>query len=139
MRLRKTSRAPSAEINIAPLIDVVFLLIIFSMLVSQFVRVQAEELELPEATTGERPAEITPRQLVVNISADGSVVSNGRPRDQAALVQLLADHAASHADPQVLIRGDRASAWGVARDVMAACARRGMDKVRVAVTEAHAE
>lgn len=132
MRLRRTSRRPEAEINIAPLIDVVFLLIIFSMVVSQFTKVQSEEIELPEASQGDA-ADLAPApRLIVNVSADGNVVVDGRPVAPAELDTLLAGLGP---DPEVVIRGDRATAWRTVRRIMQACAARGISKVKVAVTE----
>ena len=56
MRLRKRKPEYGCEINIAPLIDVVFLLIIFFLTVSHITQLQVEPLSLPEAEEGPEEA-----------------------------------------------------------------------------------
>lgn len=55
--------------NLTPLIDVVFLLLIFFMVSSTFLETSAIEIKLPEAT-GKAPEE-SPEALLVKIKADG--------------------------------------------------------------------
>ena len=73
MRLRKRIQLHSYEIGIAPLIDVVFLLIIFFMVVSQFTQIEIEALELPPATQGERPSDPLDKQIILNVHRDGCI------------------------------------------------------------------
>ena len=91
MRLRKTKRTYGCEINIAPLIDVVFLLIIFFMTVSQISRVEVEDLVLPEAAAGQPRPPV--RRLIVNVHATGRRVVSGQDRSMASLARMLADAA----------------------------------------------
>jgi len=67
-------RAPSHPgrgaigLNMTPMIDVVFLLIIFFLVSSHLARQEVElQLDLPEAGTGERPAEDDTRRVIVNV------------------------------------------------------------------------
>jgi len=64
-------------VNITPLIDVVFLLLIFFMVSTSFTRETQIELELPKAT-GEQ-LEIKPNVIEVSIDAEGNFYVNKKP------------------------------------------------------------
>ena len=68
---RKTSKV---ELNVAPLIDIVFLLLIFFMLASTFLRPESIDLTIHKSNTNLAPPE-TP--LIVRISADETISLNG--------------------------------------------------------------
>ena len=135
MRLIRTRRKPRCEVNLTPLIDVVLLLIIFSMVVSQFKRLQAEDLKLPEAHAWQSPAAATSGRIVVNVLADGRMVVFGREHTLDSLAALLAGEADRVGAPavRVVIRGDRRSDWPHASAVLTRCARLGIRNVKVAV------
>ncbi len=73
-----------SHLDIAPLIDIVFLLLVFFMLTSTFLVPEAIELELPEASSS-NVAEITP--ITVALKRSGEISLNGKP---VALEQLRA-------------------------------------------------
>jgi len=137
MRLRKPQRPFGSEINIAPLIDVVFLLIIFFMTVTQFAHVELEDaIEPPEARP---PADNSPLpgRLVVNVHADGRIVVLGQTRTQQQLDELLTDllKGRQPGDVSVLVRGDRRLPWRTAASILSACSARGINRVRVATVK----
>ena len=134
MRLRKAQRAYGYEINIAPLIDVVFLLIIFFMTVSQITRVEVTPLELPQAKTSEPPRM---GRLVINVREDGRISCEGRAYTLESLQAMLTAGAAQRkpGDVSVLIRGDRRLPWATAARILQACAAGRIDRVHIAVVE----
>jgi biopolymer transport protein ExbD len=138
MRLHKAKRRYGAEINMAPLIDVVFLLIIFFMCVSQFTRIEVENLKLPEARAGEEEIPGPSGPVIVNVHEDGRIVYNGADYVVAALgAELKAKYKDTppEALPPVVIRGDRRLEWRKAAEIMKACAGAGLGRVRVAVVD----
>ena len=85
-----------SHLDIAPLIDIVFLLLVFFMLTSTFLVPEAVELQLPESAT----AEVTDTPAVtVTLDAQGGITLNGEPVTldglRPALTPLLADQAAT--------------------------------------------
>ncbi len=137
MRLRKTFHRPGYQINIAPLIDVVFLLIVFFLVVSQFTRIEVEPLELPQARTETKDTSPAPRPVIVNIDRDGIIMVAGVTHSEGSFGYLLQEHLerSNAGDVSVLVRADRMSDWGVVRQVMAQCARKGIYRVKVAALE----
>ena len=76
MKFARTGRDRSLIVEITPMIDVVFLLIIFFMTTAQFARETRAELDLPQQA-GEQDEETEEAGLVVNITADGELIING--------------------------------------------------------------
>lgn len=71
------ARREELSINLTPLIDVVFLLLIFFMITTTFTRDSQLEINLPEASAGESVSE-EQRQIEVMISAEGLYSINGQ-------------------------------------------------------------
>ncbi len=71
----RSRRRESPQINLTPLIDVVFLLLIFFMVSTTFTRESQLRIQLPEAVAS--PAEMADDELVVLIESDGSYAING--------------------------------------------------------------
>ncbi len=94
--------------NITPLIDVVFLLVIFFLVATHFVQYDtAEAVELPQATTADGQSG-TPRRLVVTITADEELLVKGEPVTLATIAQMIADDTqVRSADYEVRIRADQ--------------------------------
>ena len=100
----------SAE-NVVPLINVVFLLLIFFMLAGSLRPVEPFPVELPEASSGElEPGERdTEETSVLFVGADGELALDGRRLDEDALVASLASRSG---DDSLQLRADaRIPAW----------------------------
>ncbi len=135
MRLTRTRRKFGCEVNITPLIDIVFLLIIFSMMVSQFTKLQAEKLLLPAAHAGRDPRGGAGGRIVVNVMPTGRIVVSGRRRSAESLGRLLAVEARRRGagNVRVVIRSDRRTPWAAVGPILQACAARQIARVKVAV------
>ena len=87
MRLSKSQRSHSVVFNLTPMIDIVFLLIIFFMTVSQITRVIDQPMSLPlvesGATGGHRST------VTININRDGQIVVSGKTIPLDRTIQIL--------------------------------------------------
>lgn len=111
---------PEEGFNLTPLVDVVFLLLIFFLTATTFQKDEVEmDLELPEATSG------APRGasdvLVIQVAKDGTLLADGRSVTLQALRQKLKAAAARNKDQKVSIRGDRRTQFGPVATVLDAC------------------
>jgi biopolymer transport protein ExbD len=131
--LHKSSRR--LGINMTPMIDVVFLLIIFFLVSSHLVRQETQmELALPVAASGdEEQPEQTPR-VTVNVDENGTLWVAGQrvPSDQLA-TQLSAALENQGEDLEVRIRGSRDASYGSVEPIMLACTKVGIWNVKYAV------
>jgi biopolymer transport protein ExbD len=137
MRLRKAKRQYGCEINIAPLIDVVFLLIIFFLTVSHIIKVQVEAVTLPESTEGEKSEQLTGARVIINVHKDERIVVAGEICERNSLEQILrTEMGRSGGDGlSVLLRADREVLWARTSEIMQICRRLGINDVTIAVIE----
>ncbi len=137
MRLRKRLHLSGIEINIAPLIDVVFLLIIFFMVISQFTQIEIEALDLPEARQGDHPTDPLDRQIIINVHMDGRIMIAGTNYTLDSFGQLLQAKLTKYiaTEISVLIRADQQTPWGKISEIMEVCASQAVIQVRVAVVD----
>ena len=130
-----TPHRGSVGFNMTPMIDVVFLLIIFFILASHFQRQETQlQLALPAAETGEAPEGYDARRLLINVLPDGQILL-GSVATRTEELQPLIEHASRQAGGtlQVRIRGDRTVDYGFIEPVLLACAKAGVWNVSFAV------
>ncbi len=125
---RRTSQIP----NLTPLIDIVFLLLVFFMLTSHFVQEQALNIDLPVADSGEVVSEDD--QLEVVIKPDGLFLIDEHIVEPENLEAMLRQQLKGRKDKLVRVRGDRGAPLGKAVAVLDAARKAGADGVDI-VTE----
>ncbi len=125
---RRSSNIP----NLTPLIDVVFLLLIFFMLTSHFVRNESLNIELPEAETGERLQEGDVLEIIID--ADGNLIYQNQKMDDALLEEKLRGDLLTVQDKNVRIKGDERADLGKAVRVLDIARKAGASGVDI-VTE----
>jgi len=113
------------KLQMAPMIDLVFLLIIFFMCASHLSSSQSLQLEIPKATHGVVPKERADR-WVVNVMRDGTVFSG----DKAASIEQLTGQVTARLkqDPnlKVYLRADAKTPHRQVKKVMNAMAQAGV-------------
>ena len=121
--------------NMTPMIDVVFLLIIFFLVAGHLARREARiELALPAAASGEQE---TPQaaMLTISVMASGQIRWADHVLDEALLAASFHDHFNRYgADAAVRIRGDRKVPYRYVSQVLSAAADAGISNVSVATT-----
>ena len=117
--------------NLAPMIDVVFLLLIFFMVATTFIQREKEMgLELPEAESGEEVFQ-NADEIVINLLRDGTIKVNGELLDEQGLRAALERAARSNPDTPVTIRGDREVELQRVVSVMDVCTLTGLTDIGV--------
>lgn len=128
MRLDLDDGDDERGIDLLPMLDMVFLLLIFFLAATTFARDEVElDLRLPPARSGVEAKGGHP--LVVNVLADGRITADGREVTLEALRQKLAAALARDAQQAVLVRGDAKAAFGTGIEVLDACRLAKVHKV----------
>ncbi|MDH5484474.1 MAG: biopolymer transporter ExbD [Gammaproteobacteria bacterium] len=125
---RRSSHVP----NLTPLIDIVFLLLIFFMLTSHFVREEAINIELPKAETGEKLENNNTLEVVVR--DDGVYLYENTEMDAVTLETVLRQQLSQRRDKVIRIKGDRAARLGNAVELIDLSRKAGAQGVDI-VTE----
>lgn len=136
MKIPTRQRERGLNFNVTPLIDIVFLLIIFFLAASHLARSElVDDVALPSATEVAEEVEQPPRRLTVTVTAARAMSVAGQPVDIPTLEQLiLAGHLEQDARGfEVRIRGDAAVPYDAIEPILLACARAGVSKTGFAV------
>jgi biopolymer transport protein ExbD len=118
------------SLDYTPLIDVVFLLLIFFMVSTQFVSFNRRlEVALPKAKGGE--VKEKKREVTVEMMADGRIFLDGRLVTYAVLEKALSRDKGRIGS--AIIRADKTLPYGDVVRVMGICKFAGIDEVGIAV------
>jgi len=126
LKLERTLRT----IDIAPLIDVVFLLLIFFMLTSSFIFQPGIKVNLPRAITSEMLSE---ENAVISITAENLIYYRQKLVTIKELSSLLKGIASARLP--VLIKSDRKASLGRIVVVWDICRQEGVQQVNIATTQ----
>jgi biopolymer transport protein ExbD len=119
MRLTPLQGRRRAEVQMAPLIDCVFLLLMFYAVTAQFVSDERLKLKLPEAKTAEAPGtEVADRSSVVVVAADGTVWIDEKLVPEGELEGKIRQMVGQAPDRAIILRGDRDADYGVVVHVL---------------------
>ncbi len=126
------SRVP--DVDITPMIDVVFLLIVFFMTTAQFARMTKAQVELPQEM-GLREAGAPETSMIVNVVADGSIVVDRQTISLERLVRIVEAEAqrlgtADRLD--LVLRAERSIGSGRLNEIARALMDRGVRTWRLA-------
>ncbi|MCA9201328.1 MAG: biopolymer transporter ExbD, partial [Planctomycetales bacterium] len=125
MRAVRYGRNDQVSFNMTPMIDIVFLLIIFFLLSSHLVRRESQlEIPLPAATTGEDEWDETRPRVTLNVLSDGEVLLSGRAIAISQLSSRLAWARQEMTDDlEVRIRADRTVPYEFVSPILVAAAK----------------
>ena len=122
----------SAVFPLAPMIDVVFLLLIFFIATMQFSQSERElEVSVPVAEEG-ADARQTVGEIIVNVKEDGEVVVDNAVMTQAQLFEKLQRIAAVHKNQAIRIRGDGQVEYQQIVEVIDVCQKAGIPNISLA-------
>jgi len=128
IRLGRRGRG-QAEIQIAPLIDMMFTLLLFYIATTTFVRETGLRVERPRARAGEA---LEKNSLLVGIGAAGEVSLEGRRVDLLSLRTMVAQRVARRPDLGVVLVTDRATPAELLVKVMDEAQLGGAKKIAIA-------
>jgi biopolymer transport protein ExbD len=131
MRIRDVDGLGEPEFSMAPLIDIVFQMLIFFMVATTYNRQEKDlSIELPFAQTAQEP-ESVPEEIVIDVARDGRVSIAGRAVERDSLVTALVESAHQRAEIPVTVRGDRLVHHEDVVAVLDACGLAGLSNVSV--------
>ena len=122
-------RAPMAEINVTPLVDVMLVLLIIFMVTAPLL-VAGVPIDLPESRAGALDQQAEPVQLAID--RDGTITIDDAPVAEAALPNKLAEIAAQPQPAEgrrIYLRADRTLDYGRVMRVMGELNRAGLNHV----------
>ena len=130
MRFKRKVFLEKGRLDIAPLIDVVFLLLIFFMLTSSYIFQPGIRVNLPRAVT----SEVLHRELlVITVTSDNKVYINERPITGEELLSRIT--IASRDEQPLLIKADKEADLGKVIEVWDLCRKVEVKQINIATTQ----
>ena len=122
----KLKLPPKDDVNIdmAPMIDMVFLLLIFFMVASVVTELDKVEVEIPEAEHAKVPEDPKGR-MMLSVDANNQVYVGTVPVTIAELKELVNTELDLNPDLRILIRADGRVEYQTNKDIMIACGEVG--------------
>ena len=118
MRKRATHGSEAADVNITPLLDIVFILLIFFIVTATFLREKGIEVNTPDDSEQDDRS-VPPPALLLSVQEDGFVrVNNVRTIDPGSVTPVVQEFIAREPQGVVLVSAAPESAAGVAVQVM---------------------
>ena len=118
---------PMADINVTPLVDVMLVLLIIFMITAPLMTHKVV-VKLPEASLATKPTSTTP-PVTLAIKSDGSRYWNDELVNASQLDQYMSQIISKEPQPQVNIRADATTKYGVINDAVQTLRRAGVRKV----------
>jgi biopolymer transport protein ExbD len=129
----KTHIDEQPTLNLTPMIDVVFLLIIFFMVGTQYSELERSlGLEVPQVTEG-GALTAAPESRVVNVYRDGHVTLDRESVSLDQLTSKLSGARGQYPDIGVVVRGDGAGTFQRVAEVLNACKQAGISELAISV------
>lgn len=131
MRIRRASDEPKSIIDIAPLIDIMFTLIIFFLATTTFEKEERDiKVSLPDSSRSSTLSS-APKVMVINVREDGSYYLGNQAMPLATLKEQLLQAVETKADQKVLIRGDQKALHGHVAAAVMACKNAGIHEANI--------
>ncbi len=119
-------QAPTAEINMTPLVDVMLVLLIIFIITAPLMT-HSVKVELPRASSTPTPEK--PMTLQVAINADNAVFVGSEAVDRSALEQKFREAVAQDANVEMHLKADKATRYESVAETMSAARRAGLTKI----------
>ncbi len=137
--LTQSTGLEEVEIDMTPMIDVTFLLLIFFVIISTLTRMEtAANVELPVADQAQPEEAPDPGQLVINVEKNGDIYILGQKRSEAEIRAILAREAKrsmgkdGFSNQSIVIRGDEELKYSKVQWLMKECLSHRIWKLRLA-------
>lgn len=135
MRFRQNIQAERTTLQLAPMIDIVFLLLIFFIVTWSYARFETElDVSVPAAEEGQPPNRRVDEQIV-NVKKDGRLFLSGVEITPEELLSRCATVAQYNKDVAIILRGDEEAAFKHIVAVLDICRKANIYNVAFATSQ----
>ncbi|MFN0137364.1 MAG: ExbD/TolR family protein [Phycisphaerae bacterium] len=128
MLIRSDDADFAPALDMTPMIDMVFNLLIFFLVATTFQQTERQmNIALPFSKAA-GPISANLRELVINVDARGEIVLGGKPISAVDLEQTVKSAVADNPQRKVTVRGDRNAEYGSIVRVLDICKRSGVQQ-----------
>lgn len=128
-RFGNTPEEEDAAIDISPLIDCIFILLIFFIVTTTFVEETGVEVDKPQAASA---ADLEKQSIMIAVTADGNIVYGGKGIGVSGVQPLVRRFVEKEADTPVIVQADEKAPSGLMVKVIDEAKLGGAMKVSIA-------
>jgi biopolymer transport protein ExbD len=129
IRYTRTARNRRSEVNMTPLIDMVFILLIFFIVTTSFVRESGIDVNRPAAQSAETKEKAN---VILGLTSEGRIYVEGRTLDIRSVRAYMERFLAETPEGSVVIVADKQSMTGNAVQVLDQCRLAGVRNISIA-------
>ncbi len=129
IRNLRRKRSDSADINMAPLMDMIFILLIFFLVTTSFVKESGVDVQRPTAKSAVTKEKAN---MIIGIDDSGKVHIQGKPIDIRAVRSRMERYLMQTPKGSVVIAADKQSQTDILIQVLDACRLAGVKNISVA-------
>ena len=139
MKFAQPQETEGDPVQMAPLVDIVFLTLVFFMVTSVYSSLESEvDITLPTASSAVVD-DRTQGEIYINVREDGQIVLNDREVDLAKLEEILVRVSTIFPGGEVIIRGDREARHGRIIEILDACKKADIQNISFAAMQPGAQ
>ena len=131
-RLLYASNTKTDEINVSPLIDIVFILLIFFIVTTVFVEETGVEVQRPQAASA---ADLEKESILIAITAEGKIVYGGREVGVRGVRGVVRRLMKQDKDMPVIVQADKAASIDLYTRVHDEAALAGAQRINLATRQ----
>lgn len=118
----------AVNIDLTPIIDMVFLLLIFFLVATTFHQTERElQIALPAASSA-GPISTALREIIINVDKDGSIIISGKTIEPDDLRTIITDALILNPEQKITVRGDQSTAYANIIRVLDICKGSGVQE-----------
>jgi biopolymer transport protein TolR len=129
----RSSRAPMADINVTPLVDVMLVLLIIFMVTAPMLQ-EGVSVELPAAKGEPIEKAQQPEEIVISVSGAGSIFVNEKAVTEDQLASTVLEATKDKTNKDVFLRADKTVPYGVVVRIMASLKAAGVSNLGMITT-----
>lgn len=123
-------RRGATEVNLTPLIDIVFQLLIFFLITTTFVQNPGIDVELPKASA--EPSRNEQESVIIAVTAEGRIVHQGQAVSPEELTERLTEQHTQRQNATIIVQADTHTPHGKVVEVMDLARRIGFRQLAIA-------
>lgn len=132
MRVRRYRSREKPAVNVTPLVDMMFILIIFFLVTTQFQKEERDiQVELPTTLAGETLSSAARSLLVINVRQDNAYVVRNKTVSIDDLRDMIVAAVAANPGQKVLVRADKRALHGYVGAAVSLCKQAGIDRANI--------
>ena len=135
MKFQSQFGSERTGIQLAPMIDVVFLLLIFFIVLWNYARFETEiDISVPAASAGENP-DRTIGEIVVNVRKEGQIIIEGVEKTEEETLEMFNNIVAAYPDQALILRGDKEASFDHIVKILNLCKKANIWNISFATSQ----